>query len=64
MIHVCGKCRVDMKIKKNGVTVGRAADSKWVRQGDLWVCPKCQQEVLTGFGTPYNGETGPEVVVG
>ena len=38
----CPKCRKDMRVKKNGVEVGKTNR----RIGDLFYCPSCGNEVL------------------
>lgn len=52
MINAC-TCGHEMKSKKNGVRVLKL-DSKGNGDGvwaaDLWKCPGCEHETLTGFG--------------
>jgi hypothetical protein len=58
---VCVGCMVFLKIKRNGVAVEegmptKAADGSdtWgpykLWMGDLYECPKCGTQLLTGFG--------------
>lgn len=49
---VCVKCQIEMRPEKNGVGVLDMADfgpyALW--EADLWKCPSCSYEILTGFG--------------
>ena len=47
---VCKSCRCKMRVKKNGIIV--QVDHGTVRNGDLWECPKCEIEIIQGFGSP------------
>lgn len=49
---VCGCSRI-MRVKKNGITVEETTESGepyrlW--SADLWACPNCGIEVISGFG--------------
>lgn len=51
----CAKCCVELQCKKNGVYLIHFIDSDpekgidVVRSGDLWECPICGCEVVTGL---------------
>ena len=49
---VCAACQVDMRPEKNGVGVLDMADwgpcNLW--DADLWECPKCGHQIVSGFG--------------
>jgi len=49
---VCRTCQVDLRPERNGVGVLDMADfgpvDLW--DADLWKCPKCGLEVVSGFG--------------
>ena len=51
---VCVKCEVKFKPKRNGVhvveTFGVGSDEPYkLWQADLWECPQCGAEVVSGF---------------
>ena len=50
---VCAACQVDMRPECNGVGVLDMADfgpcDLW--DADLWECPKCGQQIVSGFGS-------------
>ena len=53
---ICVKCRVQMRCKKNDYLVADKAsqgfpETYWL--GDLWGCPQCGQQIVTGFGQPF-----------
>lgn len=50
---VCVSCGAFMRVKKNGVTVEEQTEDSqpyklW--DADLYACPQCGTEVITGFG--------------
>ena len=49
---VCVKCQVEMRPEKNGVGVLDMADfgSYKIWDADKWKCPKCNHEIVVGFG--------------
>lgn len=50
---ICVKCEIEMRPKKNGVTVEEFTEeglSYKLWMGDLWECPICQASVIVGFG--------------
>ena len=54
MQAVCVKCSCEYRCKKNEVTVEELdVDCKSFRaqSGDLWECPGCGHELVTGFGS-------------
>ena len=54
---LCNKCHVMLSCKKNDVCVRMGgAELKW---GDVYKCPICGFEIITGFGAslfPWNPE--------
>ena len=56
-MNVCVKCRVEMRVRKNGFFVEEMAEGDrpyklWF--ADLWFCPSCGIEVVAGFAKePY-----------
>ena len=61
---VCAPCQVEMHPEKNGVGVLDMADYGPVNlwDADLWECPKCGHQIVSGFGNNplhyhYEGET-------
>ena len=54
---VCATCRIGMRCKRNEVWFVKKNDV--ARNGDLWACPSCNAEVLTGFGSPVYVHTKP-----
>ena len=60
---VCAACQVEMHPEKNGVGVLDMADYGPVNlwDADLWECPKCGFQIVSGFGSNpiarhYEGE--------
>ena len=47
MRPVCVPCNRRYICEKNGVTVLYAEDT--VQAGDLWKCPSCYHQIVTGF---------------
>jgi len=50
---VCVKCQIRLKPKKNEVGVldiGNDGKPFYIWDADLWECPNCGIEVVTGFG--------------
>ena len=47
---VCVKCCMDMRCKKNEFTVESSGSPSVHWSGDLFECPGCGMEVVTGFG--------------
>ena len=52
MRMICAKCGKELKCKKNEVIVEELvlSDSSRIWEADLWKCPKCGIEIITGFG--------------
>ena len=48
---MCVKCAVNFTCDKNGVTVVMPQDS--VIEADLYECPKCGVQILSGFAQMY-----------
>ncbi len=56
---VCAKCHVEMRCAKNDFIVEEMADTEFpyrVWFADLWRCPTCAAEVVTGFAPKPWGE--------
>jgi len=51
---ICVKCFADLRCETNGVSVAR--DPHYVQSADLYKCPECGYEVLTGAGQVHNVE--------
>jgi len=49
---VCAACQVEMHPERNGVGVLDMADYGPVNlwDADLWECPKCRHQIVSGFG--------------
>ena len=63
---VCVDCQVPFKCEKNGVVVETFSSfgSYYKIEADRYVCPKCGQQVITGFagealGEHYQPDYGP-----
>lgn len=56
---ICVKCLTDMRCEKNGVLVAR--DPHHVQNADLYKCPECAFELLTGAGNAHNWEYAREL---
>jgi len=58
---VCAVCCIPMRPKKNGVDLAchiRDGSYYYTVSADLYVCPKCGHEVVTGFGQqPFHRAT-------
>jgi DNA-directed RNA polymerase subunit RPC12/RpoP len=52
----CAKCKKQLVCVKNGVTLTWCHVNR--RQGDLYRCPKCEHQIITGLSEPYHA-TGP-----
>ena len=50
MLIFCVKCGKIMKVKKMGVTLRYGYYAGYFR-GDLYKCPNCGHEVITGLGS-------------
>jgi len=62
---VCVTCRREFRLKEAGVYVeytrGTADNPYQIYAGDLWECPDCQREILSGFGlTPISEHFEPD----
>ena len=66
---VCRACQIEMHPEHNGVGVldmsDYGPDDLW--EADLWKCPKCGHEIVSGFGSSpisshYKGEQFQELV--
>jgi len=58
---VCVKCQIKLKIKRNGVhvveTFGVDSDEPYkLWRADLWECPDCGAQVVSGFGASNYAE--------
>ena len=53
---ICVACQTSMRAEKNGVTVHYAYDT--YQMGDLYKCPVCGNEIITGFGQKYERPLG------
>jgi len=51
---ICVKCFADLRCETNGVLVAR--DGYYVQSADLYKCPHCGFEILTGAGQVHNIE--------
>lgn len=45
---VCVKCQVNLRVERNGVLVRLWSEA--VAFGDLYQCPRCDFQVVAGFG--------------
>ena len=52
LLNVCAECLIEMRPKKNSVYVVEMASfgPAAIWSADLWACPVCGHETLTGFG--------------
>ena len=60
---ICRPCAVEMRCSQNGVVardaaVGEIVATYW--RGDAYKCPKCEAEIVTGFGAGYLDAMGEE----
>lgn len=51
---ICVRCFADLRCEKNGVLVAR--DEYYVQTADLYKCPECGFELLTGASQVYTVE--------
>lgn len=53
--HVCASCQFEMRCKRNGVAVAvmQREIPVYLCEADLWHCPICGYEIVTGIGNPY-----------
>jgi DNA-directed RNA polymerase subunit RPC12/RpoP len=51
---VCVSCKTEFQLKKNGVvaleTIGPVGDPYKIWSSDLWECPRCHSQILSGYG--------------
>lgn len=50
---------VRMQPKRNGVTVDYGVRNRTVQSGDLWECPACGNQIIEGFGRPFEQDADP-----
>lgn len=52
MLPICVPCKVQMKVRKNGVDLELMAGSNpyQIWSGDLYECPRCSVQIVSGFG--------------
>ena len=60
---ICRNCAVEMRCSKNELVVndpqvGSSPSTYW--RGDAYKCPKCEAEIVTGFGVGYLDAKGEE----
>lgn len=51
--YICVKCEKEMRPKKNGIWVEEHSgyDNPYkIWRADLWYCPNCNTEIISGFG--------------
>jgi len=70
MQPICHRCAVLMRCKQNDFIVadrrvaspngGRVFPSTYWR-GDLFECPRCEVEVVVGFGRPFGQESATKL---
>ena len=55
---VCVKCKVEYICEKNEFVVTWTKKGRLVYQknGDKFKCPKCEHEIVVGFGSPIDKE--------
>jgi hypothetical protein len=52
---ICVECQTEYRCKKNGVAV--YIGSEMFYDADLYECPNCNRNIVTGFGSePYRSE--------
>lgn len=51
---VCVECQRVMLIKKTGISVAPVDIPDHTRNGDLYFCPECGYEIMSGFGASYH----------
>ena len=51
---ICAECGVYMKVQTNGVAV---VGSERIVMGDLYECPFCKIEIVSGLGKPFPTES-------
>jgi hypothetical protein len=62
MNPVCCQCDVEMRCKKNGITVAPESIPQHKRSGDKYSCPSCGVSIITGFSYPFtDNNTEPNV---
>jgi hypothetical protein len=52
MRPVCVPCKREYRIEKNEVAVEQLDNDRAFKlwSGDLWQCPSCEHQLVTGFG--------------
>jgi len=59
---ICVSCKVEMRCKKNGVTV--AGEIKhYHRSGDMYNCPECGHEIIIGLNKGYNSNMPADIYI-
>ena len=59
-VMICVKCGSILKCRKNGVAVRYGYYAGYF-MGDLYYCPNCGYEIITGLGTEiFDPEFNPE----
>lgn len=59
---ICVKCLTNLRCEKNGVLVAR--DPHHVQRADLYKCPECGFEIITGAGDALNWEQALRIYKG
>lgn len=68
MNPICVKCRIEFRVKKNGVAlVSMTAGNEPIelRRADLWACPQCGAQIVFGMADSpqFKGETVPVAIM-
>lgn len=58
---VCGNCKVEMRCMKTGFTVANKAVPHYVRSGDLFICPRCDNKTVVNLGEPYDSKKAADL---
>jgi len=64
--YTCVKCNVEMRCLKNSIPVihfmnnNKSGGIDVVAFGDMYICPKCGNKIVGGFGRPTLGYDLPE----
>ena len=63
MNPICTDCNVEMRCRKNGVTVAHVETPHWTRKGDKFACPNCGTSVIHSLGEAYDTNVDVDVII-
>ena len=61
MRPICIKCNREFRVKRNGVLVHVGNQNYF--SADLWECPQCDTEIISGYGNDFFNVENPKDLV-